>query len=217
MAKYRKKPVEIEAVQWAGTAAAATPIIDWILANGGTARYDEYRPADRRPSGYVLREAVPSHIAIDTLEGTVRATEGDWIIRGIKGEFYPCKPEIFESTYQRGGIGQTSDGFHTFDELYQHRMMLNAVLFNEWGTVFGEAPVFGVHRSRLHHTGEKPFGGGWFVVMAQLPTGQISYHYPIEHWDLFIHVPERERAAEWDGHTSEQVVDRLQRWLKGDS
>jgi hypothetical protein len=111
--------------------------------------------------------------------------------------------------------GSTSDGFHTFDELYRHRMLLTAALFNQWGrlVMIGGRQLFEVHKSRRHSDGEAPFGGGWFIVVAQLPTGQISYHYPLEHWDLF-HVPERERAAPWDGHTSEQAADRLQEWLE---
>ncbi|KAB7753686.1 hypothetical protein [Mycolicibacterium mucogenicum] len=90
--KFRKEPVEIDAMQWDGTAAGATPIIDWILANGGTARFHAEYTDD---SGAVL----PAYLSIDTLEGSMAATLGDWIIRGVKGEFYPCKPDIFSVTY----------------------------------------------------------------------------------------------------------------------
>jgi hypothetical protein len=86
--RYRKKPVEIEAIRFLGD--NATDCIDWILAGDGTARYHD--PSDGLGS---LRQ-----IAIDTLEGTMRADAGDWIIRGVKGEYYPCKPDIFEATYQ---------------------------------------------------------------------------------------------------------------------
>lgn len=110
--------------------------------------------------------------------------------------------------------GSTSDGFHTFDELYLHRMLLNAALFNQLGA---DAHSFGLHRSLLHNDGAAPFGGGWFIVMATLPTGQISYHYELDHWDLFWNVPELDRALPWDGHTSEQAADRLLRWLQGES
>lgn len=106
-----------------------------------------------------------------------------------------------------------SDGYHTFGELYRHRMLLNAALFTNWAAYGHES--FEVHKSLLHHDGEAPFGGGWFIVVAQLPTGQISYHYQLEHWDLFS-ILERERAAPWDGHSSEQAADRLQRFLEGD-
>lgn len=86
--KYRKRPVVIEAIQWDGTPTAATPIIDWILAGGGTARYHN------------IETVLPQSIYIDTLEGTMRAEPRDWIIRGVQGEFYPCKPDIFAATYE---------------------------------------------------------------------------------------------------------------------
>jgi hypothetical protein len=84
----------------------------------------------------------------------------------------------------------TSDGFHTFKELYDFRREYNAALFNEWA----QQGKYDVHKSWLHADGEKPFGGGWFVVIAQLPTGQISNHYTPEYWDRF-QCEERERAA----------------------
>lgn len=87
-AKFRKKPVVIEAMQWDGTASSAGPIIDWVLRNGGTIRY-------RGP------EDVPgSYLSVDTLEGTMYVDVGDWVIRGVQGEFYPCKPAIFAATYE---------------------------------------------------------------------------------------------------------------------
>lgn len=104
MDRYRKKPVVIEAVRWEGGATAATPIIDWILDGGGTARYHE---PDTKPVGAPYRPddinsvSVPEHIVIDTLEGKMRAKPGDWIIRGVQGEFYPCNPYIFTQTYER--------------------------------------------------------------------------------------------------------------------
>ena len=94
--KYRKKPVEIEAMQWDGTAAGATPIIDWMLRNDTTSSYvcsDTKRCIAHDGD-------CPHFIVIPTLEGTMRADIGDWIIRGVQGEFYPCKPSIFEATYE---------------------------------------------------------------------------------------------------------------------
>lgn len=105
--------------------------------------------------------------------------------------------------------GLTSDGHHTFDELYQFRMLYNAALFNEWGL----DDRYDVHKSWRHHEGDPCFGGGWFIVMAQLPTGQISNHYPAKDWDLFD-VQERKVAAAWDGHTASDVAVRLHRFLR---
>lgn len=94
--KYRKRPVVIEAVQYDGTAARATQIIEWILAHGARANYvcsDPNRCAEADGD-------TPHAIQVTTLEGQMRADLGDWIIRGVQGEFYPCKPDIFAATYE---------------------------------------------------------------------------------------------------------------------
>lgn len=103
-----------------------------------------------------------------------------------------------------------SDGYHTFDELYEFRKLYNAQLFNEWanGHKEGFGVKYGVYKSKKHYDGEDCFGGGWFIVMATLPSGQISNHYELKDWDLF-NIPEREKADEWDGHSSADVLERL--------
>jgi hypothetical protein len=101
----------------------------------------------------------------------------------------------------------TSDGYHTFKELYEFRKAYNVVLFNEWAKY--DIPYYDVHKSWKHHDGELCFGGGWFIVVALLPTGQISNHYEAKDWDLFK-IPEKERALfEFDGHNGQDVIDRL--------
>lgn len=92
--RFRKKPVEVEAMQWDGTADGATPIIDWVLQNGGRAKY--YCSHDMGCPGTLEGHT----ISIRTLEGSMQTSPGDWVIRGIKGEFYPCKPDIFAATYE---------------------------------------------------------------------------------------------------------------------
>ena len=94
--RYRKKPVEIEARQWDGTAEGAAPIIDWILTNGGTAAYTCSDPA--RCSEH--NGDTPHWISISTLEGTMTVSPDDWVIRGTRGEFYPCKPGPFSDTFE---------------------------------------------------------------------------------------------------------------------
>lgn len=110
----------------------------------------------------------------------------------------------------------TSDGYHTFKELYEFRLLYNAALFNEWAEmakVVGAGKLnFQVHKSWKHSDGELAFGGGWFVVSAQLPTGQITNHYEASNWGLFK-IPERDKAAEWDGHTPQDVAKRLREYL----
>jgi hypothetical protein len=78
MAKYRKKPVEVEAVQYTGK--NINEIYNFV-------RKHLFRDIDR-------------NLSIQTLEGTMKATPGDWIIKGVNGEFYPCKPDIFKKTYE---------------------------------------------------------------------------------------------------------------------
>lgn len=98
-----------------------------------------------------------------------------------------------------------SDGYHTFGELYEFRKVYNAALFNEWA----KQKEYSVHKSWRHHDNELCFGGGWFIVVAVLPTGQISNHYAAKDWDLFK-VPEAETALfAFDGHTPEDVLNRL--------
>ena len=106
-------------------------------------------------------------------------------------------------------IGEFSDGYHTFNELYDYRKAYNAAFFNE----LAKQGLYDVHKSRLHSDGEIPFGDdNWFIVMAELPTGQISNHYEIKDWDLF-NIPEKEKANAWDGHSPKDVYERLVKYL----
>lgn len=82
--KYRKKPVVIEAIEWNG--ANADLVLDFACGS------------DRKI------EKVGDKISIETLEGTMYADIGDYIIKGISGEFYPCKPQIFRKTYEKLNI-----------------------------------------------------------------------------------------------------------------
>lgn len=106
-----------------------------------------------------------------------------------------------------------SDGYHSFNQLYEFRLLYNAALFNEihyTETQYGGTvkPV----KSWKHSDGELAFGGGWFVVTAQLPKGQITNHYEEKDWNLFV-IPEVDTAPEWDGHTPEDVATRLRAFI----
>ena len=98
-----------------------------------------------------------------------------------------------------------SDGYHTFGELYDFRKAYNAALFNEWAS----QNKYEVHKSLKHNGGNYCFGGGWFIVVAVLPSVQISNHYEIKDWDLF-NVPTTASALyPFDGHTGKDVIKRL--------
>lgn len=114
-----------------------------------------------------------------------------------------------------GETDGVSDGYHTFKELYDYRMLYNAGMFSLLSVVANstdQAHLFKLHKSTRHSDGELCFGGGWFIVMVTLPTGQVSNHYELKDWDLFK-IPERERAEEWDGHTPQVAAERLRSWL----
>ncbi len=81
MEKFRQKPVVIEAVQIKPST------------------FDDHHPNPEHVCG-VRYDPIKRCAVIETLEGTMRAAMGDWIIRDVKGELYPCKPDIFEATYE---------------------------------------------------------------------------------------------------------------------
>lgn len=98
--KYRKKPVVIEAMQLrAGmTDKEAGKVAKWC---GGS-----------------LFASNQWHIVIHTLEGDMTANQGDYIIKGVQGEFYPCKPDIFEATYEEVGIKKERAVFNLLWDMY---------------------------------------------------------------------------------------------------
>lgn len=98
-----------------------------------------------------------------------------------------------------------SDGYHTMDDLYDHRLALTVALFNTWYK-YGVGDEVQVMKSKLHDDGT--MFNNYFIVVAATPRGNISYHYKLEHWDKFK-IPEVERAPEWDGHDSKAVCARL--------
>ena len=84
--KYRKKPVVIEAMQY-NALNSRNSVMQWIDANGGKC--------------FLVKSINDNSIYIETLEGTMRADLNDYVIKGVNGEFYPCKPDIFEKTYEK--------------------------------------------------------------------------------------------------------------------
>lgn len=97
-------------------------------------------------------------------------------------------------------IGELSDGYHTFNQLYYQRMMLFAALVKQnrdkaW-------------KSSRHADGELCFGGGWFIVGIDTPEGSYTYHYEIKYFDLFD-CEELECGKVWDGHTEKDVTRLL--------
>jgi hypothetical protein len=102
-------------------------------------------------------------------------------------------------------VGKVSDGFHTFDELYAHRQILFVKLMN-----FHPDKSL---KSRKHEDGSM-YEGDWFVAGMSLPTGDITYHLEGKCWDM-VKVQELDFAPAWDGHKSEDVLNRLSNWEQG--
>lgn len=97
------------------------------------------------------------------------------------------------------GIGDLSDGYHTFNELYHHRAVLFSVICN----MFPDK----AWKSKLHDTGD--MFEGMFIVGIETPEGQATYHYDIDpYWDMFK-VRELKNAPTWDGHTPAEAIKRI--------
>jgi hypothetical protein len=88
--QYRKKPVVIEAMRNDGDIDSISAILDWV--NGG--------PGAKGAATYELTGNPSMTVFIETIEGTMQARPGWWIIKGVQGEFYPCDPDIFAKTYE---------------------------------------------------------------------------------------------------------------------
>lgn len=138
-------------------------------------------------------EAINSHFGFNIEEEYGSAVQE--VINGLPSaqlEGYVKIPET--------GIGDLSDGYHTFNQLYYQRMMLFATIVKQnkeraW-------------KSWKHEDGELCFGGGWFIVGIDTPMGSYTYHYEDNYYSLFDCV-ELERGKHWDGHTEKDVTRLL--------
>ena len=108
---------------------------------------------------------------------------------------------LYEAGYRKmpDNIGDFSDGYHTFNELYHHRAILFSVICNSMPDK--------AWKSKLHDTGD--MFDGMFIVGIETPDGQATYHYDVDpYWDMFD-CKELDRAPEWDGHTSDDAIARI--------
>ena len=103
--RYRKKPVVIEAMQFAGTPAKAHATYQWVESNtlGSFEPLSRIEGREPWPASGVTIDPRDGRMIIATLEGGHWVDPGDYIIRGVQGEFYPCKPDIFTATYEPEG------------------------------------------------------------------------------------------------------------------
>lgn len=101
------------------------------------------------------------------------------------------------------------DGYHTFDELYAHRIELYIALSKQ--VHLWDSPMYStVWKSKRHSDGELAFGGDWFVLGINSQKGeQITYHIPISRWKDCYFAKTLQKAPEFDGHMSDDVLKRL--------
>jgi hypothetical protein len=101
MGRYRKKPVEIEAMLLPAdaTPAQGMAVYQWIESHVGSTQPAGDGPGFSPTSTGVTIDPADGLIVIRTLEGDMKVSPGDYVIRGVQGEFYPCKPDIFQATY----------------------------------------------------------------------------------------------------------------------
>lgn len=123
-------------------------------------------------------------------------------------EFF--SPKVFEKI--ENGVSFISDGYHTFDELYQHRNILYLNLL-----YYLQSYNYNCWKSKYHYDGSS--FNGWFIVGINLSQEgedkQISYHLPMNMWNLTSFLTEEEKAPyPWDGHTSDDVLNRLIEFIK---
>src|SRR5699024_3633280 len=152
--------------------------------------YDDY-PSDlfEAPSPIVMQGAQALHAlgCVDTIAG-----------RECPNALPTHSTEVMQSSAVVDAVSDDSkaeclmDEYHTIDDLYEYRMLDNAIAAN--------AMPESASKSWRHSDGELCFGGGWFVVYMELPSGQVSNHYKAEHWELFK-VKALHKAPPYDGHT----------------
>lgn len=92
-------------------------------------------------------------------------------------------------------VEKISDGYHTFADLYEQRLILSAALAKNNPYAW---------KSKRHEDGSVPFGGGWFIMGFDTDEGCYTYHYELKDWDLF-QCKELDKGKPWDGHTSKDV------------
>lgn len=93
-------------------------------------------------------------------------------------------------------VEKMSDGYHTFADLYEQRLILSAALAKNNPHAW---------KSKRHEDGSEPFDGGWFIMGFDTAEGCYTYHYELKDWDLF-QCKELDKGKPWDGHTSKDVL-----------
>lgn len=187
---FVKKPLQVQAIQFQCNPATVVAIKEL----GG----DSIGPITKAVNSF----SSPT-LNVETIEGKrSNIIEGDYIINE-NGKIYTRPKKVFEANYLEGTIGDVSDGYHSFNELYKHRCILFSIICNTYPD--------SAWKSKLHSDGT--MYTDYFIVGITTPQGDYTYHYYKNEWDRF-NVKELDKAPEWDGHTPGDI-DRLYSLLGG--
>lgn len=155
---------------------------------------------------YIEREALIEKIVNSPTVPTRQCYEGNFVYADGTASrqneiinYISEQPTADVVEIPKSGIGDLSDGYHTFNELYHHRAVLFSVICN----LFKDK----AWKSKKHDTGD--MYDGMFIVGIETPQGQATYHYDIDpYWEMFK-VKELPNAPNWDGHTPEEAIRRI--------
>lgn len=150
-----------------------------------------YTEPDRKYPGYVNISMQDNGVAVTVREDT--------------NQDAPAPGYSVAKVIPASELGKISDGYHTFNELYQHRCVLFACLMKSHPELSW--------KSKKHSDGSE--WDGWFIAGMRLPTGDVTYHLPADMWELLGSIDALEAGVAWDGHTSADVVARLTEFAKG--
>lgn len=147
----------------------------------------------------MAKEYIEREKAIEWFMAFVHMDESDIPAETVISDLKYAIPAADVIQVPNTGIGDVSDGYHTFNELYHHRAVLFSVICN----LMPEK----AWKSKQHDTGD--MYDGMFIVGIETPEGQATYHYDIDpYWDMF-NVKEVEHAPKWDGHTASDTIERI--------
>lgn len=158
------------------------------------------RLLDERNVEYKDRDMFGQHVFHwgEPLHGAMftASLSGEWTELVVEN---PTPQQAVDATLGPQITGETSDGYHTFNELYHHRAVLFSVIVRDHPDIAWKA--------RKHHDGS--MYDGMFIVGVNTPQGQATYHYDLDpYWSMF-ECRELERAPEWDGHTPDDAIARI--------
>lgn len=192
MARYYKLDEVVDAVQFVGQDDP-----DLTINHEGQALW-----VDMRFARWLLKPG-DALLVSKRLGEIYIVNPGCWILTDRQGNRYRMNDEDFRIQYAQFEemvvTGETSDGYHTFDELYSHRHALFAVLLYDYQVLAW----------KTWKTADGRTTDGWFIAGIDTPWGQISYHMPAAWWERLKHVREIERNEDYDGHSSADVIERL--------